>query len=177
MNIIFEQRYIDDYGKISFSYAFENDLPGSAAGMIALSCEFGGALSVYWGKDGELLTATCNEKILTYSALHTFHFTDNNQKQEKKILGFTAIPVHANCLILTNENKLPLLTLAIPQEKLLPSVSPRYSFGVIADIHYNYFFNHDKTIDYAVLAIDRALAFYKSAGCAHVCAAGDAGKR
>ena len=175
MNIIFEQRYINDYGKISFSYAFDNDLPGSAAGTIALSCEFGGALSVYWGKDGELLTATCNEKILTYSALHTFHFTDNNQKQEKKILGFTAIPVHANCVLLADENKNMLLSLPLPQSKLLPICEPRYTFGVIADIHYNYFFNHDKTIDYAVPAINRALAFYKSAGCAHVCAAGDYG--
>ncbi|MBE6639451.1 MAG: hypothetical protein E7616_08415 [Ruminococcaceae bacterium] len=175
MNVIFEQRYTDDYGKISFSYAFGNDLPGSAAGIISLSCEFTGVLSVYWGKDGRLLTVQCNEKVLSYSALHTFHFIKEGEKQEKKILGFTAIPVDANCLILTGENKVPVLTLAIAQEKLLPSVLPRYSFGVIADIHYNYFFSNDKTIDYAVPAIDRALAFYKSAGCAHVCAAGDYG--
>ncbi|MBQ8912291.1 MAG: metallophosphoesterase, partial [Clostridia bacterium] len=33
----------------------------------------------------------------------------------------------------------------------------------------------DKTVDYAVPAIDRALAFFRQAGCAHVCAAGDYG--
>ncbi len=175
MNIFFEERYIKDYGKISLSYAFGNSLPGSAAGIISLFSESVGAFCVYWGKDGKLLQINCNEKVLTYSALHTFNFTENNSGLEKKILGFTAIPVFANCLILTDECKNPILSLAIPEKKLLPTVTPRYSFGVIADIHYNYFFNHDKTIDYAVPAIDRALEFYKKAGCAHVCAAGDYG--
>ena len=113
--------------------------------------------------------------MLCYSALHTFHFSNGKETQEKKILGFTAIPVGADCILLTDENKNVLLRVAIPKDKLLPEVSPRYRFGVIADIHYNYFFNHDKTIDYAVPAIDRALDFYKKAGCAHVCAAGDYG--
>lgn len=175
MKVILNKRYIDGYGEISFSYTFGNTLPGSAAGVLSLSCEFTGELSVYWGKAGELLTVQCNEKVLSYSALHTFHFTKEGEQQEKKILGFTAIPVGADCIVLTDENKSPLFFLPIPKEKLLPSVSARYSFGVIADIHYNYFFNHDKTIDYAVDAIDRALSFYKQAGCAHVCGAGDYG--
>ncbi len=175
MSVIFDERYIDGLGKISLSYEFGNSLCGSAAGIISLFSEFTGAFFVYWGKDGEFLSVNCGEKVLTYSALHTFNFTESNSKEEKKILGFTAIPVYVNCIILTDENKKPLLSLAIPEDKLLPVASPRYSFGVIADIHYNYFFNHDKTVDYAVDAIDRALEFYKKAGCAHVCAAGDYG--
>lgn len=175
MSVIFDERYIDGQGRIALSYDFGNSLCGSAAGVISLFSEFSGDFSVYWGRDCELLSVNCHEKVLTYSALHTFNFTENNLKEDKKILGFTAIPISANCIILTDSDKNPLLSLAIPEEKLLPTVSPRYSFGVIADIHYNYFFNHDKTIDYAVPAIDRALEFYKKAGCAHVCAAGDYG--
>jgi len=175
MTVIFDKRYIDGYGELSFSYAFGNDLPGSAAGTVSLTCACPGAFSLHWGKDGAFLTARCHEKVLSYSALHTFHFTGNEKMQEKKILGFTAIPVGADCLILTNEERVPLLVLSIPKKKLLPDVPPHYTFGVIADIHYNYFFNHDKTIDYAVPAIDRALEFYKKAGCKHVCAAGDYG--
>ena len=175
MNTIFEQKYTEVYGKISFSYTFANDLPGSAAGTISLCCEHPGVLSVYWGKDGSLLEITCHQRTLTYSALHTFSFEEGNRTQEKKIIGFTAIPMHANCVLLADENQNVVFSLPLPQSKLLPTAPMRYSFGVIADIHYNYFFNHDKTIDYAVPAIDRALAFYKQTGCAHVCAAGDYG--
>ncbi len=175
MDIIFEKRYTEEYGEISFSYAFDNDLPGSAAGIVSLSCARPGAILLFWGKDGAFLEVKCHEKVLTYSALHTFYFTKEGERQEQRILGFTAIPVGANRLILTNEKRDPLCSLPLPERKLLSAVTPRYSFGVIADIHYNYFFNHDKTVDYAVPAIDRALEFYKKAGCAHVCAAGDYG--
>lgn len=175
MNIICNEKYIGNMGKISLSYEFGNSIPGSATGIISLFSEFIGSFSIYWGKDEEPLQINCNEKVLSYSALHTFNLTEANTKQEKKILAFTAIPVFANCVILTDKDKTPLLSISIPKEKLLPEVTPKYSFGVIADIHYNYFFNHDKTIDYAVDAIDRALEFYKKSGCAHVCAAGDYG--
>ena len=175
MSIIFDEIHSKNYGKLSLSYNFSNDLCGSAAGTISLSSDYAGAFSVYWGRNGKHLQINCKEKTLSYSALHTFNFTDNKLKKDKSIIGFTAIPVFANCLILTDENKNVLLSITLPKEKLLPEIKPRYSFGVIADIHYNYFFNHDKTIDYAVDAIDRALRFYKEAGCAHVCAAGDYG--
>lgn len=175
MSVIFDEKYIENSGKISLSYSFANNLQGSAAGVISIFSEYAGTFSVYWGRDGKRLEIIQNEKTLTYSALHTFDITNGNSSEAKKILSFTAIPVDANCLILTDDGKTPLLTLDIPKEKQLPSVVPRYSFGVIADIHYNYFFNHDKTIDYAVDAIDRALEFYKKSGCAHVCAAGDYG--
>ena len=99
MDTIFEKRYTEEYGEISCSYAFDNDLPGSAAGVVSLSCARPGAILLFWGKDGAFLEVKCHEKVLTYSALHTFYFTKEGERQEQRILGFTAIPVGANRLI------------------------------------------------------------------------------
>ncbi len=175
MKLLSNEKYIDGLGNFSLTYSLNNNLPGSAAGDISLSSDAIGSYSLYWGKDGSLLKINCGEKMLSYSALHTFEFIEGTSKQSIKILGFTAIPVGADSIILTDENKAPIVSLELPREKLLPETPHKYSFGVIADIHYNYFFNHDKTIDYAVDAIDRALDFYKKAGVSIVTAVGDYG--
>ena len=47
MDIIFEKRYTEEYGEISFSYAFDNDLPGSAAGVVSLSCARPGVILLF----------------------------------------------------------------------------------------------------------------------------------
>ena len=160
---------------ISLTYTFNNDLSGSAAGVVELCSSTGGKYHLFWGKNGNFLKVNCGEKILRYSSVLDFNFSCGETRLKKNVLAFIAIPVETDCIILTNEERTPLITIKIPEQKLLPCIPHKYSFGVIADIHYNYFFNHDKTVDYAVDAIDRALDFSKKSGTKAVCAIGDYG--
>lgn len=168
---------LSDFEKhgVHLQYVFNNSLCGSAAGTVYVKYTSNSTYHICWADDNTLpITVKYNEKTLKYSPLCSFD-GDSIKEYTFKILDFTAIPQGAKKLVLTDENKSVLTYVDIPETKLLPISSPKYCFGVIADIHYNYFFNHDKTIDCAVDAMDRALDFYKKAGVSHVCAAGDYG--
>lgn len=159
---------------ITVSYSFDNNLAGSAAGRISVSSDVAGEYGVAWGdKNGKLLTAVVGEKTLKYSSLYTLSIKKAGDTHMQKIIGFTAIPHGAKTLVVTDSNNNVLKSLELPDNKLLKEGAPNYSFGLISDVHFNYFFDSTKTVDYAEAAFDTALEFYKKAGANLIAATGD----
>ncbi len=160
---------------ISLSYSFNNDLKGSAAGSIYVKSNAPGTFKLKWGNaNGEPLSTKVGEKTLPYSPLAQFDIENKDGGEYVyKVLGFTAIPVGAKKLLITDTADKVLKSIDLPADKLLEETDPEYSFGVVSDVHFNYFFDSTKTIDYAEEAFDRALEFYKKAGVKLVAAAGD----
>lgn len=163
-----------DYN-ITLSYSFNNTLKGSAAGDIVVTVDKPGNFLICWGdKNGSPLKVTTGEKTLNYSPLAEFSLTGaKGGEYSYKVIGFTAIPVGAVNLLVTDSTKNVLKSIKIPEDKLLDEKEPEYTFGIVSDVHYNYFFNSSKTVDYAIEAFDVALAFYKAAGAKLVSAVGD----
>lgn len=161
--------------KISVAYSFNNTLAGSAAGKITVTSDTPGDFQLMWGDaNGKPLTAKVGDKTLKYSPLSSFKISSvNGGSYVQNVLGFTAIPVGAKTLLVTDTSKTVLKSVEIPKDKLLAEKAPNYSFGIVSDVHYNYFFDSTKTIDYAEAAFDTALAFYKAAGVKLVAATGD----
>ncbi|MBE6543703.1 MAG: hypothetical protein E7675_04825, partial [Ruminococcaceae bacterium] len=160
---------------VTVSYSFNNELKGSAAGYVYVNAEGEGTFRLKWGdKDGKPLTVKTGEKTLTYSELASFDIKGKEGgKHTEKILPFTAIPVGAKKLLVTDPSDKVVASLDLPENKLLKQEDPEYTFGIVSDIHFNYFFDDSKKIDYAENAFDTALEFYKAAGVKLVAAAGD----
>ncbi|MBE6542971.1 MAG: hypothetical protein E7675_01080 [Ruminococcaceae bacterium] len=160
---------------ISLSYSFNNALAGSAAGKIFVTVDKPGYFAIGWGdKDGKALSVKTGDKTLTYSELNSFVLTESNGgSYVENVIGFTAIPYGAEYVIITDSADNVLKTLALPENKLLKDEAPEYTFGVVSDIHFNYFFDSTKETDYAEGAFDTALEFYKAAGVELVAAVGD----
>ncbi len=163
-----------DYN-ITISYSFNNIIEGSAAGKIFVTTDKPGYFSIGWGDgEGNPLTVTTGEKTIAYSELSSFAIIEGaGGSYVENVNAFAAIPVGAKTIIITDSADNVLEALALPEDKLLEEEAPEYTFGVVSDVHFNYFFNSDKTIDYAEGAFDNALNFYKSAGVKLVTAAGD----
>lgn len=160
---------------ITVSYSFNNELAGSAAGYVYVNSDSEGTFQLKWGdKDGKPLTVKSGNRTLTYSELASFTIKGaNGGKHTEKILSFTAIPVGAKKLLVTDPSDKVIQSLDLPANKLLEDKEYNHSFGIISDVHFNYFFDSSKKIDYAENAFDTALAFYKDAGVKLVAAAGD----
>ncbi len=160
---------------VSLSYSFNNSLAGSAAGKITVTTDAAGDFLLSWGDDnGNPLTVTVGEKTLKYSSLSSFSITSTKGGTHvQTIPGFTAIPSGAKTIVVTDSNKNLLKSVTLPTDKLLKEKQPNYSFGMVSDIHFNYFFDSTKTIDYAEAAFDTALDFYKKAGVKLITAVGD----
>ena len=160
---------------VTVSYSFNNELRGSAAGYIYVTTDASGTFNIGWGdSEGKALTSKAGEKVLPYSPLATFTIKDDKGgSHTEKVLGFTAIPVGAKTLLVSDASGKVLKAVELPADKLLEEKEPEYSFGVVSDVHFNYFFDDSKKIDYAENAFDTALEFYKAAGVELVAAAGD----
>lgn len=161
--------------EISLSYSFNNELKGSAAGKVFITSNGAGSFELLWGDaEGKPLTVKAGTKELKYSELASFSFeNENGGTYTQNILGFTAIPVGAKKIIVADASGKVLNSLDIPAAKLLDQKDPNYSFGVVSDVHFNYFFDDTKKTDYAENAFDTALKFYKDVDVKLVAAAGD----
>ncbi len=166
---------------LTFTYTPSNDLAGSAAGEIAVTGSSEGVFGVYWLNDaGAPLSATIGELTLPYSPLVTFSFDDSgDQTFTHTLQSFTAIPAGAAKIALcenSSKGEKVIESVDIPAEKKPAASDPAYSFGVLSDIHYNYFHSGGESMDDADNAFDTALRFFEDAGASLVTTSGDYSK-
>ena len=162
---------------LQLSYTFFNDLPGSAAGKITVTGEGVGMFNLCWlDKNEKPLTVTAGTRTLTYTELTSFVIMpdDTDFSYEYTVQNFTAIPYGAAKLGICDSKGNVAGLVSLPQSKLLTTGAYDYSYGVISDIHYN-FFKSNGTTDDAIKAVNNALQFYKDAGAVMITATGDYG--
>ena len=157
---------------MTLTYDFFNGLKGSAAGRIGVVSDGTGYHEICWADENdEKLTATIGGKTLSYTPLTTFVLSETLQSLNHTVLNFTAIPQGAKKLAAFDVNGTLITSIELPAAKLLDAEAYSYSFGVVSDIHYNYF--HTDGVDNAIYAFDTALDFFGTAGVDLLTAVGD----
>lgn len=113
---------------LSFNYSFENNDPGSGAGIISLKCKndyYKGLYSIYWADAN-------NQKIEIYSKICDLDLTTSNI-DTKKMNECYLIPKGVDRLIAVRDDKVETY-FSIPANKQI-STEKKYSFGLLSDIH------------------------------------------
>ena len=150
---------------------FWNDLPGSAAATVTLKAKTG-KYDLYWlDEKGEKLTLTLGDKVLPYTSLGKINVSSSGGVFQFQ--PFTVIPEGAAKLAALNSKDEVLGSFDIPAEKKQTS-TPKYAYGVVSDVHFNYK-DYGSKEDEAAVALRRALEYFTAAGAKLVSVTGDIG--